>query len=53
MLGRTVLRTRLDRGGAAMMALIKSVLPTLLCTGLFVAGVYLVKYIIHRVLDHK
>lgn len=36
-----------------MMGLLKSLGPILFLTGLFVGGVYLVKYIIHRIVDHK
>jgi hypothetical protein len=36
-----------------MKNLFLSVLPILLLTGLFVGAVYLVKYIIHRIVDHK
>lgn len=36
-----------------MTGLLKSILPILFLTGLFVGGVYLVKYIIHRLVDHK
>lgn len=35
------------------MTLFKALLPTLILTGLFVAAVYLAKYIIHRIFDHK
>lgn len=36
-----------------MMGLVKSIGPVLFLTGLFVAVVYLVKYIVHRIIDHK
>jgi len=36
-----------------MIALLKSLGPILFLTGLFVAVVYLIKYIIHRIVDHK
>lgn len=36
-----------------MTMLLKSILPILFLTGLFVAGVYLVKYIIHRFMEQK
>lgn len=36
-----------------MMALLSALSPILFLTGLFVGGVYLVKYIIHRIVDHK
>ena len=36
-----------------MMGLLKALWPTLFLTGLFVVGVHLVKYIIHRIVDHK
>jgi hypothetical protein len=36
-----------------MTGLLKSILPILFLTGLFIGGVYLVKYIIHRLVDHK
>lgn len=35
------------------MNLLKALWPILLPTGLWVASVYLVKYIIHRIFDHK
>lgn len=36
-----------------MMQLLKALAPILFLTGLFVGGVLLVKYIIHRLVDHK
>ncbi|PMQ16339.1 hypothetical protein JaAD80_10795 [Janthinobacterium sp. AD80] len=36
-----------------MSYLLKSLGPILFLTGLFVAAVYLVKYVIHRIVDHK
>jgi hypothetical protein len=36
-----------------MSGLFESLGPILLLTGLFVAAVYLVKYVIHRMVDHK
>lgn len=36
-----------------MSALLGSIWPILLLTGLFVAAVYLVKHIIHRIVDQK
>lgn len=36
-----------------MMQLIKALAPILLLTGLFVGAALLVKYIIHRLVDHK
>ena len=50
---RGALRSRMDRGGPTMIALLKSLGPILFLTGLFVAAVYLIKYIIHRIVDHK
>lgn len=36
-----------------MIGLLKSLAPILFLTGLFVLGVYLLKYIIHRIVDQK
>lgn len=36
-----------------MSLLLGSLWPILILTGLFVGGVYLVKYIVHRWFDHK
>lgn len=36
-----------------MSYLLKSLGPILFLTGLFVAAVYLVKYVIHRIVEHK
>lgn len=36
-----------------MIILFSALVPVLFFTGLFVCCVYLVKYIIHRFLDHK
>jgi hypothetical protein len=36
-----------------MKALLASLGPLLFLTGLFVGAVYLLKYIIHRLVDHK
>lgn len=35
------------------MGLVKSIAPILFLTGIFVAVVYLTKYIVHRIADHK
>jgi hypothetical protein len=43
----------MDRGSAAMMQLLKALMPVLLLTALFVAAVFLIKHIIHRLVDHK
>lgn len=36
-----------------MTMLLKSIWPILLLAGLFVGAVYFVKYVIHRLVDHK
>lgn len=36
-----------------MIDLLKSLGPILFLTGLFVAAVYLIKYVVHRIVDHK
>lgn len=46
-------RSWLDCRRSAVMILLKSVLPILLLTGVFVGAVYFVKYIIHRFMSHK
>jgi hypothetical protein len=35
------------------MTLMKSLWPILFLTGLFVAAIYLIKFLLHRFLDHK
>lgn len=47
------LRAGLDSGRSAVTMLLKSIWPILFLTGLFVVAVYFVKYLIHRLVDHK
>jgi hypothetical protein len=43
----------MDCGSATMMQLLKALAPVLFLTGFFIGVVFVVKHIIHRLVDHK